>query len=471
MGHSDRRGADDRAAHACGDRHLNRALALRGPALWFKADPFTVPPEDALGYDSDAMLVMEEGRISAFGPAAHVSRTLPPDTPVERHADGLMVPGFIDCHVHFAQLGIIGASGHPLLEWLQRFTFPEERRFADDGYAREVARLFLQEIARNGTTTAVVYGTVHASAVEVLFQEAEQSGLRIIAGKTLMDRHAPEGLQDTVSSGYEDSRRLIERWHGRGRLGYAVTPRFVVTSSREQLESAAELYRAHPGVWVQSHIAENLDEVRWVCDLYPECLDYTDVLDRAGLLGPRVILGHGIHLRGRERDRLAASGAALAHCPTSNLFLGSGLFDLRAAKRRSDPIPVGLATDVGAGTTLSMLRTMGAAYEVSQLRGEPITPSQALWLATGGAAQALGLESDTGNLTPGLDADVVILDPAAVPLVQWLASRAESAERWLGTVQTLGDDRTIAAVFSGGRRCTPGDLGRSSSAWIAPSSR
>lgn len=431
---------------------MSAATALRAAALWFRGDPFELPPEQALGHDSDALLVMRDGRIEAFGPAAALLPALDPGVAVHHYPGATLLPGFVDCHVHFAQLGIMGAGGLPLLDWLERCTFPEERRFADPAVARDVARLFLRELVRHGTTTAAVFGTVHAEAVDVLFQEAMDSGLRVIAGKSLMDRNAPDGLCDTAQQGYEESRDLIRRWHGRGRLGYAVTPRFLATSSPTQLEAVTALRQAFPTVWLQSHLSENLAEVAWIRALHPGSRDYVDAMERSGLLGPRAIHGHGIHLSVREWGRLSATGTAIAHCPTSNLFLGSGLFDLAAAKRQMPPMRVGLASDVGAGTTLSMLRTMGAACEVAQLRGHALAPAQALWLATGGAALALDLGDSIGNLRPGLEADVVVLDPSTVPLLAWVASRAVDPGHWLGVLQTLGDDRCVAAVYAAGRR-------------------
>ena len=431
---------------------MSSATALRAAALWFRGDPFELPPDQALGHDSDALLVMRDGRIEAFGPAAALLPGLDPAVTVRRFPGATLVPGFIDCHVHFAQLGIMGAGGLPLLDWLERCTFPEERRFADPVVARHVARLFLQELARHGTTTAAVFGTVHAEAIDVLFQEAMDSGLRVIAGKSLMDRNALDGLRDTAQQGYEESLGLIRRWHGRGRLGYAITPRFLATSSPAQLEAVTALRRAFPTVWLQSHLSENLAEVAWIRRLHPASLDYVDAMERSGLLGPRAIHGHGIHLSPREWARLSATGTAIAHCPTSNLFLGSGLFDLAGARRQAPPVSVGLATDVGAGTTLSMLRTMGAACEVAQLLGHALAPAQALWLATGGAARALDIADSVGNLRPGLDADVVVLDPSATPLLAWVAGRAADPGHWLGVMQTLGDDRCVAAVYAAGRR-------------------
>lgn len=426
-------------------------LVWRAPALWFRADPFVAPPADALAYESDALLVVRDGRIAAFGPADAIRRTLVPDERIEHFPDGLLVPGFIDCHVHYPQLGIIGASGYPLLEWLDRFTFPAERAFADPVHAGEVAQRFIAELHRNGTTTALVYGTVHETSVDALFQAAGSSGLRLVAGKTLMDRNAPDGLRDTAPSGYDESKRLIERWHGRGRFGVAITPRFVATSSPEQLEAAAALWQEHPGTWLQSHVAENVEEVAWIRRLFPESRDYVDVLDRFRLLGPRAVYGHGIHLGDREWARLAETGTAIAHCPTSNLFLGSGLFDLARARACTPPVAVGLASDVGAGTTVSMLQTMGAACRIAQLRGKPITPSQALWLATGGAARAIGLADTVGNLVAGLEADAVLLHRAATPLIEWRASLAEDPESLLGVMMALGDDRAVRGVIAGGQ--------------------
>lgn len=427
-------------------------VALRGAALSFRADPFAEPSGEAMVHDSDAIVLMEGERIAAFGPAAAIAPRLPPNVPVHHFPTGTMVPGFIDCHVHFAQLGIVGACGHGLLEWLEQYTFPEERRFEDPTYAARAAQLFLADLVRQGTTTAAVYGTVHETSVETLFEQAQHSHLRIIAGKTLMDRNAMPALCDTAQSGYDASERLIARWHGKGRLGYAVTPRFVATSTPEQLEAARALRERHPGCWLQSHLSETTAEVGWVHQLYPRSIDYVDVLESFGLLGPRAIYGHAIHITHRERLRLASTDTAVAHCPTSNLFLGSGLFDLAGAKSAVGGIRVGLATDVGAGTTLSMLKTMAAAYQVARLRGGHLSPAQALWLATGGAAQALGLDMTVGNLRRGLDADVVVLDPSAVDWLDWRCRNARDAHDWLGAMMTAGDDRVVAAVYAAGRR-------------------
>jgi len=424
--------------------------AIRGAAVAWRDDPFVVPPDEALRFERDAVLVMRDGRIEVFGPADAVLPRLPQGAPVTHYERSLIVPGFVDCHVHYPQLPIIGAGGHPLLEWLERYTFPAEQAFVDEGHARAVARSFLRELMRNGTTTAAVFCTVHAASAEALFAEAAPTGLRIVAGKCLMDRNVPDGLSDTAQRGYDESNALIDRWHGRGRLGYAVTPRFVASSSPAQLEAASALWREHPGTLLQSHLSENVEEVAWVRRLFPECADYVDVFDRFGLLGRGSIHGHGIHLSERERQRLAESGTALAHCPTSNFFLGSGLFDLAAARSRPVPIPVGLATDIGAGTTLSMIATMGAAARVAQLRGNPLHPVQALWLATAGAARALTLEDRVGNLAAGLEGDAVVLDLAATPLLEERLRRVEAIDDLLAVLSTVGDDRCVRATYAGG---------------------
>jgi guanine deaminase len=391
--------------------------------------------------------VVRDGRIEAFGPASRIP--LPPGVPETALGGALMLPGLIDCHVHYPQLAVMGAMGHALLPWLDNHTFPAERTLAHPAQARALARCFVAEMARNGTTTAAVFCSVHPHSVDALFEAAAGTGLQLIAGKCLMDRNAPDGLTDDARGGCEDTAALIARWHGRERFGCAVTVRFLGTSSPEQLEAAGALWREHPGTWLQSHLSEDPEELALVARLFPGSRDYVDAFDRFGLLGPRAVLGHGIHLSSRERSRLAESGTALAHCPTSNLFLGSGLFDALAA--RAAGIEVGLASDVGAGTTLSMLATMGAAYQGARLRGALLAPVQLLWLATAGAARALGLGTRTGNLAAGLDADVVVVDPATTPLLGLRAARAAAPEGLLGALMTCGDDRAVRLVVAGGR--------------------
>jgi guanine deaminase len=317
--------------------------------------------------------------------------------------------------------------------------------------ARETARVFLRECVRHGTTTAAVYCTVHPHSVDVFFEEAEALGLRMIAGKVLMDRRAPDDLRDTAQRGHDESAALIARWHGRGRALYAVTPRWAGTSTPEQLELAGALWRAHPGTYLQTHIAETRDEVALVTSLFPGRRDFLDIYDHVGMLGPRAILGHGIWLSDAERTRLHESGAALAHCPTSNLFLGSGLLDLARSTAAAERIHVGVATDLGAGTSFSLLRTLGAAHDVARLAGGLLGVMEALYLATRGAAAALRLEDTIGSVEPGLEADVVVLDLASTPFIAWRGRQCESLEELLAVQLALADDRAVRATYASGR--------------------
>jgi guanine deaminase len=399
---------------------------------------------DALETFDDGLLVIADGRIVALGPTAALRPTLAPDVAIVEHRGKLIAPGFVDTHVHYAQTDIVGSHGEQLITWLERYAFPVEQRFADPAHAASVAEFFLDELARQGTTTAVVFGTVHAASVDALFAAAARRRMRLIAGKVLMDRNAPEALRDTAASGYEDSTRLIERWHGRGRLGYAVTPRFAPTSSPE-LRLAARLLDEHPGVLMQTHVAENRDEVRWVAELFPEARSYLDVYERCGLLRRGAILAHGIHLDRADVARVVATGAQVAHCPSSNLFIGSGLFPLRANVAAGMHVSIG--TDVAGGTSFGMLPTLADAYKVSQLLGAPLAPTQGWYHATLGAARALGLDDRIGNLAPGKEADFIVIDPAATPLLARRTAGMRSIEEVLFTLAILGDDRAIAATY------------------------
>jgi guanine deaminase len=426
-------------------------IALRGGALSFVADPFVVPADEALRHETDALVVIRDGRVAAFGAAAQLLPTLPDSVPVTHYANALIVPGFIDAHVHYAQLPIIAAFGKSLLDWLEHYTFVVEQRFADPDFAAATAEVFLDECLRQGVTTAAVYGTVHPSSVTAFFAAAERRGLRMIAGKAWMDRNAPAALLDTAQSAFDESQALIERWHGRGRLAYAVTPRFAPTSSPGQLAAAGALLRAHPGVYLQTHLAETLDEIAWVARLHPDAADYLDVYARHGLVGRRSLFGHAIHLPEDSWQRLHDAGAAVVHCPTSNNFLGSGHFRMADAKRSGRPVRVALATDVGGGTTLSMFATMNEAYKVARHAGFALNPAQAFWLATRGAAQALDLDGTIGALSPGNDADIAVLDLGATPLLGWRIPFCESLEDVLAELLMLGDDRVVAATYAGGR--------------------
>ena len=419
--------------------------AFRGAIFHLTGDPGPLGDPAAAQFIQDGLLVVRDGCIDRVGAHSSIAPTLAPDAVVEDLRGKWIVPGFIDTHVHYAQTAMIASPGEHLLAWLERYTVPEERRFEDPAYAQAMSELFLDELLRNGTTTAVVFPTVHAASVDALFAAADARRMRLIAGKVLMDRNCPEFLRDSAEGGDETSRELIERWHGRGRLAYAVTPRFAATSSARQLELAGRLYGEHAGLYVQSHVAENLDEVRWVAELFPDARSYLDVYDRFGLLGPRSVYAHCIHLDDTDRRRMAERGAAMSFCPTSNLFLGSGLFDREAAHRAGAQVTIG--TDVGGGTSFSMLRTLAEGYKVLQLRGTTMSSLEGFYLATLGAARALELDAHIGNFAPGKEADFVVLDPAATPLLARRFERATDLAERLFVLMTLGDDRTVAATY------------------------
>jgi guanine deaminase len=424
--------------------------AIRGPAATYLADPFAAG-DAALRYEPDALIVIEDGRIRAFGAYDALSPSLPAGTVVTRYRrDELILPGFLDLHVHYPQLEIIGSFGKRLIDWLEQYTYPAEQAFADEAHAREMARLFLHECMRVGTTTAAVFCTVHAHSARAFFEESMRLNTRMIAGKALMDRNAPEALRDDPQRAYDESKALIRRWHGNGRQLYAITPRYAGSSSPAQLEVAGALWREHPGTYLQSHIAEQHEEVAWVTGLFPQCKGYLDIYDRFGLLGPRAVYGHGIHLTEAEVGRVHETGTAIAHCPTSNLFLGSGLLDLRRFTQPGQQVPIGLATDVGAGTSLSMLRTMGAAYKVAQMSGFALSAAQALYLATRGAARALHLEDKIGSIAPGCEADLVVLDLHSTPLIEQRMRHCRDIHDALFVQLTLGDDRAVRATWVAG---------------------
>ncbi|MFO7189354.1 MAG: guanine deaminase [Pseudomonadota bacterium] len=420
--------------------------ALRGTLVWFHDDPFV--NDDAMRVVEDGIVAMAGGRIVASGPASEVLPALPPGVRPMSYGRSLILPGFVDAHIHYVQAQIVGSCGAQLLDWLDRYTFNAEQAFAEVLHSEAIARFFCDELLRHGTTTAVTFCAVYPQSVEAVFGEAERRNMRLIAGKVLMDRNAPAALTDTAQKGYDDSKTLLEKWHGRGRLLYAITPRFAGSSSPEQLEAAGALWREHPDAYLHSHLAENLAEVAWVRQLFPDALDYVDVYERYGLLGPRALYAHGIHLSERELGRLAATGTAIAHCPTSNLFLGSGLFRLHAARKHG--IHVALGTDIGAGTSYSLLKTMGDAYKVAQLNGQTLTAAQAYYTATLGAARALRLDDRIGALEPGYEADLVVLDVAATPALQLRTRNADGVEDLLFALMILGDDRAVRATYIAG---------------------
>lgn len=425
--------------------------ALRGAMLTFRDDPFTHALSACAVYEPDAIIVMANGLIDAVGPAADILPTLSADVPVTVWRDCVLLPGFIDSHVHYPQTEMIGAHGEQLIDWLNNYTFVAEQGFADKAHADEVADVFLREQHRNGVTASTVFCTVHPQSVDALFEAAARVNMRIMAGKVCMDRHAPDALLDTPQRAYDESKALIEKWHGRGRAEYVITPRFAPTSTPEQLDALGSLAQDFPTTLIQSHLAENIDELAWVRALFPSCAHYTDVYQRYGLLRPRALYGHGIHLSEAELDILSATGSAIVHCPTSNFFLGSGCFDLRRARDTRRPVAVGLGTDLGAGTSFSILQTLNEAYKAAQFHGFPLSAAQAIYLATRGNARALGLDDRIGALEIGMEADIAVLDLMSTPLIAYRMKYARDWQDALFIQMTLGDDRAIAATYIAGQ--------------------
>ena len=416
---------------------------FRGTLVHFTADPRVA--REALQHCEDGLLVVDDGRVVSAGPFENR-----PGLQVEDLAGKILVPGFVDAHVHSAQTDIIASHGTQLLDWLERHAFAAEARFADAGHARRASEAFLDELARNGTTTAAVLPSVHPESVDAIFAAAERRGMRMVAGKLMMDRNCPPEVRDEAERSYEDAQALIRRWHGRARLAYAVSPRFAPTSSERQLELAGRLLDEHPGVLLQTHLAENADEVRWVKELFPRARTYLDVYARYGMLRPGALFAHCLHLEAHDWTRLAASGAAAVHCPGSNLFLGSGLFDFGAARRAGAAVALG--SDVAGGTSFSMLRAMYDAYKVARLRGLPFDALDGFYLATLGGARALGMAEHIGSFSPGREADFVVLRPDATALLGRRMAQARSIEERLFLLMTLGDERAVEATYILGAR-------------------
>lgn len=417
---------------------------LRGRVLRFLRRPEGVRDLAALDYIEDGAVRIRDGLIVNVSDFAAAPR----DLPVIDHRPHLITAGFIDAHLHFPQGQIVASWGAQLLDWLNTYTFPAETRFADPAHAARMASAFYDLLLRNGTTTASAFCSVHPASVEAYFAEGERRGMRMLGGKVLMDRNAPDGLRDTPQTAYDDSAALIARWHGRGRALYAISPRFAITSTPAQMEAAQALIAAHPECHVQTHLSENTDEIALACSLFPEAGGYLDIYDRYGMLGPKALLGHAIHLTEGERDRIAETGSHAVHCPTSNLFLGSGLFDEAALAARGATSAI--ATDIGAGMSWSMLRTGGAAYAVAQLQRRSLDPLTAFWWITRGNAEVLGLADRIGTLQPGTEADLVVLDSRAT---QDLALRMEAAQDLkdeLFALLILGDDRAVVQTYVAG---------------------
>jgi guanine deaminase len=423
--------------------------AIRGRLLWFTADPAEEGAR-AYRYLDDGIMLIRNGMIVALGEAFAVERQLTADTEIIETGGKLVMPGFVDPHIHFPQTQVIASYGGTLLDWLNNHTFIEEQRFANPAHSRKVAKFFLDTLLRNGTTTAVAFGSVHPGSVEAFLSESDQRNTRMIAGKVMMDRNCPEALRDTAITAYDDTKGLIEHWHGHGRQSVAIAPRFAITSSEAQLDAAGALAQEFGDCLIETHLSENTNEIAEVARLFPEAKDYTDVYDRFGLLTERTLLGHCIHLSAREKARIAETGAVAVHCPTSNLFLGSGLFDWSGA--RAAGMRLATATDVGAGTSYSMLATLGEAYKIRHLQGQAMTPLEGFHQITRGNARAIGEGDRIGCFSIGRAADFVVLDARATPEMAHRMERAESLEDELFVLMTMGDDRAVSATYIMGQK-------------------
>ncbi len=419
---------------------------LRGRVLSFCEEPQALDDDKAYRYWEDGEVEIEDGKIVSVGQFDGAQQA---NTTIIDHSGKLILPGLVDPHIHFPQMQVIGSYAANLMEWLNTYTFAEEQRFADDAHAARIATRFFDELIRHGTTTAAAYCSVHPQSVDAFFGAAAERNMLMVGGKVMMDRNAPEALRDTPQSGYDDTRDGIAKWHGKGRAHYAITPRFAITSSPAQMEMAEALAREHPDLHIQTHVNENLDEVALAKELFPNLPDYLGIYERYNLLGPKTLLGHCIHLTHRECDLLAATRSVAVWCPTSNLFIGSGLFDhdrLHAHGAR-----IAIATDVGGGTSYSMLRTLDEGYKVLQLRGQRLNPLRSFYMMTLGNARAMALDDRIGAIEVGRDADLVVLDARATPQMALRMEAVDTLANELFLLQTCGDDRAVVETYVAGR--------------------
>lgn len=428
---------------------MSESVAYRASVLHCLDDPGEAGDESAIEYFDDGLLVVEKGHVAALGPADDLLAGSHAGIETVDLTGKLILPGLIDCHVHFSQVDIIASYGEQLLDWLNRYAYPAEELFADLDHATDVAEFFTDEMLRNGTTTAQVFATVHPQSVDAIFSAAERKNMRLIAGKVMMDRLCPATLRDDVISSIADTRHLIEKWHKQSRLGYAITPRFAITSTDEQLAAAGQLAAEYPDTHVHTHLAENHEEVELIEKQFPWSRSYLDVYEHFGLVRERSVFAHCLHLDDKDWSLLADRGASAAFCPTSNLFLGSGLFDLGMATGRG--ISVGIGSDVGGGTSLNLLRTLNEAYKVLHLQGQSLPAYRALYLATRGAAKALCLEDRIGNFERGTEADFVVLDGNAASMTSRRLSKSRDVAEKLFALIMLGDDRNVSATYLMGR--------------------
>ncbi|KUP93030.1 guanine deaminase [Tritonibacter horizontis] len=428
------------------------ATLLRGRTLNFRAEP--AGPEDtaAFCYIEDGAILIQDGMIVAQGAYSELCHRRP-EARVVDHRPHLLMPGFIDLHLHFPQVQVVASWGEQLLDWLNTYTFPAETQFASPAHAARMAGAFFDLLLSHGTTTAAAFCSVHPTSIEAYFTEAARRNMRMIGGKVMMDRNAPDGLRDNAQLGYDDSKALLERWHGRGRASYAISPRFAITSTPAQLEAAGALAKEYPDAFVQTHLSENRDEIAYTLSLYPEAADYLGIYEHYGLVGAKTLLGHAIHLEPREIALLAETGGKPVFCPTSNLFLGSGLFDEGGLRARG--VASGIATDIGAGTSYSMLQTLNEGYKVLQLQNQPLHPLRAFHWITRGNAEILGETHRIGTLDPGTEADIVVMNAAATPAMALRMEAATTLTEELFVLQVLGDDRAVAEVYVAGQPAKP----------------
>ncbi len=434
---------------------MTTEILIRGRLLSFRRAPEHAGDKESYLYEEDGALLVRDGKIAATGAYADVKPKAGAETTEIDHRPHLILPGLIDCHVHFPQMQVIASYAANLLEWLNTYTFPEECRFVETAHAERIATQFFDEFLRQGTTTAVAYCSVHKASADAFFAESLKRGTLMIGGKVMMDRNAPQGLLDTPQLGYDETRAVIEQWHGKGRNHVAITPRFAITSTPEQMAMTQRLAEEFPDLHIQTHLSENHDEIRYTCELYPDAIDYTDIYARYGLMRKKALFGHAIHLSDREADAMAESGAVAVHCPTSNLFLGSGLFPLKAIQRREKPVTVAVATDIGGGSSYSMFKTMDEAYKIQQLLGERLNPLESFYHMTLGNAVALDLADRIGTLDEGTDADIVVLDAAATPAMRLRMETVTSLSEELFLLQTLGDDRSVVETYVAGKTSKP----------------
>ncbi len=433
----------------------NSRSILRGQTLSFSANPFDGDPAGSIDHIEDGAVLIEDGCIIAAGAAADIL-TQGIGAPITNHGNGLIMAGFVDAHIHYPQVDIIGSHAEGLVEWLQEHTFPCETQFDDEKLAKNTAEFFLDQCFQNGVTSASVYCTVHPQSVTSFFEAASRRNACMAAGKVCMDRNAPANLSDSAQSAYDDTKALIEMWHGRGRNTYAITPRFALSSSQEQLEALGALWKEHPEVLMQTHLSETQDEIAQVRAAHPDHKSYYGIYEAFGLTGPGAIFGHCIHLSDNERKAISDSGAAIAHCPTSNAFMGSGHFDLAATRRAGPNTTIALASDIGAGTSFSPFVTMRAAYEAARVYGRILHPAEAFWMATCGGAKAMRLDDRVGNLAPGMDADLIVLDLKSTPLIARRVERARDIHEALFSQMIMADERAVKATYVAGEKAFEG---------------